>query len=41
MQLVDERVRIVPPTKTEEELDAAGVAAKTACARSRSSIGSR
>jgi len=29
MQLVDERVRIVPPTKTEEELDAAGVAAKT------------
>ncbi len=29
MQLVDERVRIVPPTKTDEELDAAGVAAKT------------
>lgn len=29
MQLVDERVRIVPPTKTEEELDVAGVVAKT------------
>ena len=29
MQLVDERVRIVPPTKTDEELDAAGVVAKT------------
>ena len=29
MQLVDGRVRIVPPTKTEEELDAAGVEAKT------------
>ena len=29
MQLVDERVRIVPPTKTDEELDAAGVEAKT------------
>ena len=29
MQLVDDRVRIVPPTKTEEELDAAGVEAKT------------
>ena len=29
MQLVDARVRIVPPTKTDEELDAAGVAAKT------------
>ena len=29
MQLVDERVRIVPPTKTDEELDVAGVAAKT------------
>jgi DNA polymerase-1 len=29
MQLVDDRVRIVPPTKTDEELDAAGVAAKT------------
>ena len=29
MQLVDERVRIVPPTKANEELDAAGVEAKT------------
>ncbi len=29
MQLVDERVRIVPPTKTDEELDSAGVVAKT------------
>ena len=29
MQLVDDRVRIVPPTKTDEELDAAGVEAKT------------
>ncbi len=29
MQLVNDRVRIVPPTKTEEELDAAGVEAKT------------
>ena len=29
MQLVDDRVRLVPPTKTEEELDAAGVEAKT------------
>ncbi len=29
MQLVDDRVRIVPPTKTDEELDAAGVLAKT------------
>ena len=29
MQLVEERVRIVPPTKTDEELDAAGVEAKT------------
>ena len=29
MQLVGDRVRLVPPTKTEEELDAAGVEAKT------------
>ena len=29
MQLVDDHVRIVPPTKTDEELDAAGVQAKT------------
>jgi DNA polymerase-1 len=29
MQLVDDRVRLVPPTKANEELDAAGVAAKT------------
>lgn len=29
MQLVDARVRIVPPTKTDEELDSAGVVAKT------------
>lgn len=29
MQLVDDRVRIVPPTKTETELDPAGVEAKT------------
>ena len=29
MQLVDERVRIVPPTQADDELDAAGVAAKT------------
>lgn len=29
MQLVNDRVRIVPPTKTDEELDAAGVEAKT------------
>ena len=29
MQLVDGRIRIVPPTKTEEELDAAGVEEKT------------
>lgn len=29
MQLVDGQVRIVPPTKTDEELDAAGVEAKT------------
>lgn len=29
MQLVGDRVRIVPPTKTDEELDAAGVEAKT------------
>ena len=29
MQLVDGRVRIVPPSKTDEELDAAGVEAKT------------
>jgi len=29
MQLVDERIRIVPPTKTEEEMGPAGVAAKT------------
>ena len=29
MQLVEERVRIVPPTKSDEELDAAGVEAKT------------
>lgn len=29
MQLVGERVRIVPPTKTETELDPAGVEAKT------------
>ncbi len=29
MQLVDGRVRIVPPTKTDQELDAAGVEAKT------------
>lgn len=29
MQLVDDRVRLVPPTKTDEELDAAGVEAKT------------
>ena len=29
MQLVDERVRIVPPTKTDEELGVAGVVAKT------------
>jgi DNA polymerase-1 len=29
MQLVDGNVRIVPPTKTDEELDAAGVEAKT------------
>lgn len=29
MQLVNERVRMVPPTKTTEELDPAGVAAKT------------
>ena len=29
MQLVDERVRIVPPTQADDELDAAGVVAKT------------
>ncbi len=29
MQLVTEQVRLVPPTKTDEELDSAGVAAKT------------
>ena len=29
MQLVGDRVRLVPPTNTEEELDAAGVEAKT------------
>lgn len=29
MQLVGENIRIVPPTKAEEELDAAGVEAKT------------
>jgi DNA polymerase I len=29
MQLVDDHVRIVPPTKANEELDAAGVVAKT------------
>ena len=29
MQLVDDHVRIVPPTKTDEELDVAGVEAKT------------
>lgn len=29
MQLVDDRVRLIPPTKTDEELDVAGVAAKT------------
>lgn len=29
MQLVDDRVRIVPPTQTDTELDAAGVEAKT------------
>ena len=29
MQLVDARVRLVPPTKTDEELDSAGVVAKT------------
>ena len=29
MQLVDDRVRIVPPTKADTELDAAGVEAKT------------
>ena len=29
LQLVGDRVRLVPPTKTDEELDAAGVEAKT------------
>ncbi len=29
MQLVNDHVRVVPPTKTDEELDAAGVEAKT------------
>lgn len=29
MQLVDARIRIVPPTKTDEEMDPAGVVAKT------------
>ena len=32
MQLVDERIRLVPPTKAESELDADGVRAKTGVA---------
>jgi DNA polymerase I len=40
MQLVDERIRIVPPTKTDEELDAAAVVAKTGVRPPRSSTGS-
>lgn len=35
MQLVNERVHLVPPTKANEELDAAGVAAKTGVSPSR------
>ena len=35
MQLVDEHVHIVPPTKTDEELDSAGVVAKTGVPPSR------